>query len=120
MVDAATQRWRVVCLGEVDTAVVIAEGVESALSASILTGLPAWATLGTSGMAAAQIPYDVRSITIFADGDEPGKAAAAKLAARLKDEGRAPSVIVPRGGLDANDILRRKCGAEAGESLLSA
>ena len=81
--------------------------------------MPAWATLGTSGMAAAQIPYDVRSITIFADGDEPGKAAAAKLAARLKEDGRAPSVIIPRGGLDANDILRRRCGEAAGEKVAS-
>ena len=58
----------------------IAEGIETALSAMQLTGIPCWACLGSQRMARVVIPDCVRELHIFADADEPGRLAAEQTA----------------------------------------
>jgi hypothetical protein len=98
-------------LGEVTTSVALAEGIETSLALSQLTGMPAWATLSTSGMTGVILPEYVRDVVIGADHDTAGIAAANELRARLLREGRTVCVIMPpTPGWDFNDHLRgEKC-----------
>jgi hypothetical protein len=83
----------------------IAEGVEDALAAHALTGLPAWAALSAGNMAELILPERFREVTIFADADTVGIGRAAALARRLQREGRVVRLRRPRWAKDANDIL---------------
>lgn len=94
-------------------AVVVAEGVEDALAARELTGLPAWAALSAGNMAALVLPPHLRDVLILADADESGLGLdkARELAARLRAEGRHATVRRPTAAKDANDALRAMRGA---------
>ncbi len=89
---------------------VIAEGVEDALAAHELTGLPAWAALSAGNMAGLALPERFREVLILADRDENGvgQENAHKLASRLRAEGRHAIVRLPIDAKDANDVLRRR------------
>ena len=51
----------------------LAEGVETALAATELTGVPCWATLGAKRLSCKfAIPAGVREVVIFADNDKSG------------------------------------------------
>jgi hypothetical protein len=95
-------------LGEATDSLILAEGIESALSVTILLdNQPAWATLSTAGMKAVQLPPSIRTVTIAADNDAPGLEAAQTLCRRLEAEGRSVTIIRPnREGDDFNDVLR--------------
>jgi putative DNA primase/helicase len=86
----------------------VAEGVEDALSAWVLTTYPAWAALSAGNMAALRLPEQFRQIIICADHDPGGHGLtnARTLAGRLRAEGREARVILPVEGKDANDVLR--------------
>ena len=86
----------------------VAEGVEDALAAAELTGLPAWAALSAGNMAVLVLPERFREVLILADRDANGvgQENAHKLAARLRAEGRLADVRRPIAGKDANDVLR--------------
>jgi putative DNA primase/helicase len=86
----------------------IAEGVETALSIQISTGLPTWAALSTSGLLNVKVPpLDItHEILIAADGDSAGITAANKLATRLLEGGYKVSIATPSTGMDFNDVLR--------------
>ena len=58
----------------------LAEGVETALSAMQLTGVPVWASLGASRLHNVELPPDVEEVHIFVDNDEPGRTAAKRAA----------------------------------------
>jgi putative DNA primase/helicase len=63
----------------------IAEGIETALAATALTGVPCWAS-GTAGlMESAEFPAEVKKVTIFGDNDKSyaGHKAAYALAHKL-------------------------------------
>lgn len=86
----------------------IAEGIETALAAHILTGLPVWATVTAVGMEALQLPAAVTEVVIFGDNDRSGRGqiAANKLASRLHAEGRKAKIMIPRTvGTDWADVL---------------
>jgi putative DNA primase/helicase len=92
---------------------VVAEGVEDALSAHILHGIPAWAALSAGNMVELILPPRFKEILILADKDEPdangrriGLDNAHKLARRLRAEGRHVLVRKPKALKDANDVLR--------------
>jgi DNA primase len=55
---------------------VLAEGIETALSVLQATGKPVWACLGTSGLKAVILPPEVKTVVIAADADEAGEKAA--------------------------------------------
>lgn len=85
----------------------VAEGIESALAARELLGVPCWAATSAGNLGETMIlPPEVREVVIAADRDEPGREAAAAAARRWKAEGRAVKVALPqREGADFNDVL---------------
>lgn len=90
---------------------VIAEGLETALSAQEITGLPTWAALSTSGLVALHLPSWVKEVTIAADHDESGKGieAAKEAARRWTLQGRLVRITAPpEPGSDWNDRLRAR------------
>ena len=93
---------------------VVAEGIESALS--LLCGLldaPAtvWAGLSTSGLRGLHLPPQPGRLTIAADGDGPGRDAAHALAERAHALGWQVGSLDPGTGADFNDILTGKAVA---------
>jgi putative DNA primase/helicase len=58
----------------------IAEGVETALAAIQISGVPCWASLGAKRMANVAIPDDVKRLRVFADADQTGQDAGASAA----------------------------------------
>jgi hypothetical protein len=93
-------------LGPVGDRLLIAEGIETALSVMQATGQPAWAALSTSGLRTLELPADVSDVVVLADGDEPGEAAAHDAGRRWKREGRRVLIARPPWGFDFNDVLR--------------
>lgn len=89
---------------------VVAEGIESALAAAELLGLPAWAATSAGNLADAMaLPAEVREVTIAADNDAPGRRAARAAAARWRAEGRTVKVAIPdKPGADFIDLLRAR------------
>ena len=84
---------------------VLAEGIETALSILQTTGKPTWAALSTSGLKAVLLPPDIKTVTIAADGDDAGRTAAEEAARRLYLEGRTVKIATPPTGYDFNDLL---------------
>jgi putative DNA primase/helicase len=98
-------RGGAVRLGPIGDRLMVAEGIETALSVMQATGHAAWAALSTSGLRALDLPRDVREVIVLADGDEPGEAAASDCAWRWKREGRRVRIARPPKGMDFNDLL---------------
>jgi hypothetical protein len=89
----------------------LAEGIETALSASAMFGVPCWATLGTERFRLVALPEEVEELVLFLDHDAGGRRAEALARAafgRLRIEARYPA----RRGADWNDVLRARLLAE--------
>lgn len=95
-------------LSSLGNKLVLAEGIETALSVYQSTGLPTWATLSTSGMINVQVPSSdiTPEITIAADNDVAGVEAANRLSDRLLAMGYIVRMSLPPEGMDFNDVLR--------------
>ena len=93
-------------LAAVAESLILAEGIETALSIIQAIGLPTWAGLSTSGLKALVLPEEVREVVIAADGDEPGEKAAHHAAQRFLGEGRRVRIARAPKGMDFNDVLR--------------
>jgi putative DNA primase/helicase len=93
---------------------VVAEGIESALSAMRLSGAPSGvAAMSAIGLERLVLPSEARRVRIFADRDVDGKGLRAALAARRRWQGEGRTVAVKVAavvGEDANDVLRRRLG----------
>jgi hypothetical protein len=92
-------------LGGVAFRLGLAEGIETALSASLLFGVPCWATLGTERFRLVELPPEVRELLLFLDKDEGGRRAEAlarETFGHLSIEAHYPR----REGWDWNDVLR--------------
>lgn len=76
----------------------IAEGIETALAASIKFGIPVWAAINSTMMKKWEPPVIAKEIVVFGDNDPKfgGAAAAYTLAHRLAVKGRAVSVQIPQ------------------------
>lgn len=100
-------------LGGAGTRLGLAEGIETALSASILFGVPCWATLGTERFAMLELPPGVAGLILFLDHDAGGRRAEtlARMAfgSALPIETRMPR----RRGWDWNDVLLARARARA-------
>jgi len=86
---------------------VIAEGIEDALSLHIETGLGAWAAGGASrlpGLAAVVLPC-VEVVTVVVDDDEAGRTGAAALCDGLHARNISTSIIA---GLESRDGASRR------------
>jgi hypothetical protein len=91
---------------------VVAEGIENALVAHVLTALPAWAALTAENMGALELPARFTEILIVADNDRldargrrVGPDNAHRLAERLRAEGRYAIVRRTAAVKDVNDLL---------------
>lgn len=89
----------------------IAEGIETALAAQAIFGVPTWSALSADNLARWQWPADVRRVTVFADAGETGRAAAARLAERLTAARVPHEIMAPLHGDDFNDDLSRGAAA---------
>jgi DNA primase len=85
---------------------IVAEGVEDALAATKLFGLPAWAALSAGNMGALVLPERLSEVLVLADHDANGAglAGAHALARRLKAGGRWAGVRWPTSRKDVNDV----------------
>jgi putative DNA primase/helicase len=83
-------------LDDAATAMVVAEGVATALSASERFSLPAWALLSAHNLAAWSPPPTVHDVLIAGDSGRPGELAAAALGDRLSRLGVASRAVFPR------------------------
>lgn len=88
----------------------IAEGLETALSTTVLTGIPCWAALNEVLLQKWIPPAGLKRVVIWGDNDRSytGQSAAYMLARRIKRQNPAPEVEVriPQTiGEDWNDIL---------------
>ncbi len=88
----------------------LAEGIETALSALQATGAAVWAAISLGNLEHVALPQSVRRVVILADQDEKDLAAAdavrARAADRLWRQGRAVSIAKPPMGMDFNDVLQ--------------
>ena len=75
----------------------VAEGIETSLAASILSGVPCWPCVSANGLAGFIPPPDVRNVYVFADNDknETGQKAAGQLAERLTKQGLTVRIYTP-------------------------
>jgi hypothetical protein len=101
-------------LCEAQGPLVVAEGIETALSLSCgLLRSPAtiWAALSASGIRGLRLPDVPGRLTIASDGDTAGREAAHALAERAHPLGWTVSFLPAPEGRDWNDILCMKGGA---------
>jgi putative DNA primase/helicase len=86
----------------------VAEGIETALSAGLLFGIPTWACVSAGGLESFIPPVECKKLIVFGDNDKnfTGQAAAYKLANRLSLVGVEVEVKFPSvAGKDWADEL---------------
>jgi putative DNA primase/helicase len=83
----------------------IAEGIETALSAAIIDGVPVWAALNTSLLARFEPPPGVTALRVYGDRDEAGLVAALRLTERLQGRVRVETRTPLAPAKDWNDVL---------------
>lgn len=94
----------------------VAEGLETALAAASLFGVPVWAALNAGNLEHWTPPEGVARVVVFGDADVSftGQDVAFGLARRLKTAGLAASVEIPgQLGQDWNDVLLEQNEAAA-------
>jgi len=108
MMPGAIAKGSAVRLGEPSKTLGIAEGIETAIAASRIFGLPCWAALNARMMATWLAPDEVEEIVVFGDHDAnyTGQAAAYVCAHKHAMRGRRARVeIPPQIGSDWDDAL---------------
>ena len=96
-------------LSNSDATMGVAEGIETAMSASALFGMPVWATGSAGNMSSWEPPPTAKQVVVFADHDTngAGQHAAWALACRLRMSGTPADVRWPdQEGSDWNDEFR--------------
>lgn len=88
----------------------IAEGIETALAASIMFGIPCWAALNAGRLAVWEPPLNARRVVIFADNDDnfAGQTAAFDLMARIEGKLRVSIETPTDVGADWADMLTKQ------------
>lgn len=90
----------------------IAEGIETALSATQLYQISTWAVLNVNRLSRIQIPRHVHSLVIFADPGEAGKREAFAAAETYERRGLPTEIVFPQADFkapakaDFNDVAR--------------
>jgi len=93
-------------LGPIMERMGIAEGLETAMCASLRFGVPVWSGISAEGLKAWAPPEGCRSVLVFGDNDASytGQAAAFALARRLVTDGVQVEVCIPdQAGTDWAD-----------------
>jgi putative DNA primase/helicase len=83
----------------------VAEGIETALSAAALQGVPVWAALNTSLLAKFEPPAGVTLLRVYADHDDAGLRAAEHVMKRLQGRVRCELRLPVAPHKDWNDQL---------------
>lgn len=92
----------------------LAEGLETALAATLLTGISCWAALGNERLSRVAVPSAVRRLVLFLDNDVPGRRAGEFAREALEPTGIAIETRWPcASGTDWNDVLLTRGGAGA-------
>jgi hypothetical protein len=92
----------------------LAEGIETALAAMQLSGMPCWATLGNGRFGLVTIPESVRELHLFLDNDAGGDLAELRgREAHARDGRRIVARRPSARNEDWNDVLRRRAVAAA-------
>jgi putative DNA primase/helicase len=98
----------------------LAEGVESAMSAAILLGIPVWAVLGNERLSRIAIPASVRRLILLPDNDRAGRLAESRARDAHARAGLAVETVWPWAGLnDWNDVLHSEGKEEGGRMRLA-
>jgi putative DNA primase/helicase len=95
-------------LHEVGEEMGVAEGVETALAAYEMFGIPTWAAISAGGIASFEPPAGLKRLHVYADHDSNfvGQQAAYALAQRLTQRGIEVSIHIPPAvDTDWNDVL---------------
>ncbi|TRD22346.1 DUF7146 domain-containing protein [Palleronia caenipelagi] len=103
-------------LQEGNDRLVVAEGIETALSLAcgLLHGPAAiWAALSTSGMTGLRLPNEPGRLVIAPDGDPVGKKAAQTLAERADALGWSVSLLPAPEGSDWNSVIQKRRSGNA-------
>ena len=91
----------------------LAEGIESALSAMQLFGVPCWATLGNERFGLVAIPESVRELHLFIDNDAGGELADQRARKAYLASGRVIQTRAPAStDFDWNDELKASLARE--------
>lgn len=100
-----------VMLGEPGNVLGVSEGIETALCASQLFGIPVWSAICANGMEKFTPPEGVSKVCVFGDNDETftGQASAYILAKKLSLSGINVEVIIPdKVGQDWADVFSER------------
>lgn len=81
----------------------LAEGIETALSASQLYAMPVWATLSANRLSKIDIPSSVRILHIFGDSGEVGQREAFAAADHYEGKGLHVEIVFPAAHFKASD-----------------
>jgi putative DNA primase/helicase len=109
MMPGSIPKGGAVRLGEPKDALGVAEGIETAISAATLSGVPVWAAINDLGLSQWEPPPGVEKILIYADNDKNfvGQTAAHVLAKRLVTKYQVELKIPLHDGDDWNDVEYR-------------
>jgi putative DNA primase/helicase len=87
----------------------LAEGVETAMSASQIVNVAVWATLGAMRLGTVRIPHGIKLVHLFGDNDATGREHIKHAVERYTGAGLRVRVWWPPDGCkDFNDILKPK------------
>lgn len=91
----------------------VAEGIETAIAAAMLGGVPVWPCVSAHGLAAFVLPGGLSSLYVFGDHDEngTGQKAAGQLADKAAQRGAVARVLIPPAVGDWNDELQARRAA---------
>lgn len=94
-------------------AIGVAEGIETALAASLLSGIPVWSCVCANGLKTFETPDAVQNLYVFGDRDANGvgQRAAGELATRAARAGVLARVLFPENQGDWNDDLLARMAA---------
>ena len=84
----------------------LAEGLETALSATALFGIACWAALGTERFGLIGLPPLIEDLVLFLDHDAGGRRAEKLAREAFAGRARIEAHYPPRTGDDWNDVLR--------------
>jgi hypothetical protein len=85
---------------------VLAEGVETAISLYMAELRPVWATAGAGNLSVFPVLPGIEAITIAADNGEPGRQAADACAERWRSAGREALIVAPTSRGDWADARK--------------
>jgi uncharacterized protein (DUF927 family) len=99
----------------------LGEGVETVMTVMEATGLPGWATLGTSGLVNLDLPDTVTEVILLAENDGgPNEKALSVVLPALIERGVKVLVARPPPGLkDFNDLVNGRSGHSPQEGRIA-